>query len=241
MGGGQPAGGGVLLQPRPQGRGAGRPLAGFRGFLQADAYTGFDKLYGERIIEVACWSHARRKVFEVHESTQSPVAAEALAKIAALYRIETTIRGRPPDQRRVVRQEQSKPLLASLHGWLTAQLGRLPPKSGIAQAFRYGLGNWTALTRFVSDGRLEIDNNRAENTLRGVSLGRKNWLFAGSDAGGARAAAVYSLIETCKLNGIDPFAWLRDVLARIAEHPIRRIDELLPWNWAARAAQPQAA
>ncbi|QLH39500.1 MAG: transposase [Defluviicoccus sp.] len=116
-------------------------LAGFRGFLQADTYTGFDKLYGERIIEVACWSHARRKVFEVHESTQSPVAAEALAKIAALYRIETTVRGRPPDQRRAVRQEQSKPLLASLHGWLTAQLNRLPPKSGLAQAFRSVLGN----------------------------------------------------------------------------------------------------
>lgn len=123
---------------------------------------------------------------------------------------------------------------------LTAQLGRLPAKSGLAQAFRYALANWTALTRFADDGRLEIDNNRAENTLRGVSLGRKNWLFAGSDAGGARAAAVYSLIETSKLGGIDPFAWLRDVLARIAEHPIRRIDELLPWHWAAPAAKAPA-
>ena len=214
-------------------------LARFRGFLQADAYTGFDKLYGERIVEVACWAHARRKIFEAHESTKSPIAAAALATIAELYRIETTIRGRPPDHRRAVRQEQSRPLLASLHDWLTAQLGRLPAKSGLAQAFRYALGNWTALTRFVDDGRLEIDNNRAENTLRGVSLGRKNWLFAGSDAGGDRAAAVYSLIETCKLGGIDPFAWLRDILARIADHPINRLDELLPWNWAA-AGQGQS-
>lgn len=203
-------------------------LQSFHGFLQADAYAGFDRLYGARIVEVGCWSHARRKIFEVHESTKSSIAADALARIAELYRIETTIRGRPPDQRRAVRQEQSKPLLASLHAWLTAQLGRLPPKGRLAEAFRYALGHWTALTRFAGDGRLEIDNNRAENTLRGVSLGRKNWLFAGSDAGGARAAAVYSLIETCKLNGVDPFAWLRDVLARIAEHPIRRIDDLLP-------------
>jgi transposase len=209
-------------------------LAPFRGFLQADAYPGFDKLYGERIVEVACWAHARRKIFEVHQSTKSPVAADALKKIAEFYRIETTIRGRPPDQRREVRQEQSKPLLTELGRWFTAQLGRLPPKGALAEAFRYALANWTALMRYLDDGRLEIDNNRAENTIRGVALGRKNWLFAGSDAGGDRAAAVYSLIETCKLNSIDPFAWLRDVLTRIADHPINRIADLLPWHWAAR-------
>jgi transposase len=216
-------------------------LARFQGFLQADAYPGFDKLYGERIVEVACWAHARRKIFDVHQSTKSPVAADALKKIAELYRVETTIRGRPPDQRREVRQEQSKPLLTELGRWFTVQLGRLPPKGALAEAFRYALANWTALMRYLDDGRLEIDNNRAENTIRGVALGRKNWLFAGSDAGGDRAAAVYSLIETCKLNGIDPFAWLRDVLTRIADHPINRIADLLPWHWAARISQPRAA
>ena len=207
-------------------------LRTFSGFLQADAYAGFDRLYGERIVEVGCWAHARRKIFDVHDSTKSPIAAAALATIGELYRIETTIRGRPPDQRRDVRQRQARPLLAALKAWFEAQLAKLAPKGGLAQAIRYSLSNWTALTRYVDNGRLEIDNNRAENTLRGVALGRKNWLFAGSDSGGARAAAIYGLIETCKLNGVDPFAYLRDVLGRIADHKINRIDELLPWNWA---------
>jgi hypothetical protein len=149
-------------------------LAGFSGFLQADAYAGFDKLYGEQIIEVGCWAHARRKIFDVHESTKSPIAAAALAKIGELYRIETAIRGQPPDQRRDVRQRQARPLLAALKAWFEAQLAKLPPKGGLAQAIRYALANWTALTRYTEDGRLEIDNNRAENTLRGVALGRKN-------------------------------------------------------------------
>jgi transposase len=216
-------------------------LAGFSGFLQADAYPGFDKLYGERIIEVGCWAHARRKIVDVHESTKSPIAATALAKIGDLYRIEATIRGRPPDHRLDVRRRQARPLLADLKTWFEAQLAKLPPKGGLAQAIRYALANWTALTRYSEDGRLEIDNNRAENTLRGVALGRKNWLFAGSDAGGDRAAAVYSLIETCKLGGIDPFVYLRDILGRIADHTINRIDELLPWNWAPAADIAAAA
>lgn len=207
-------------------------LAGFSGFLQADAYAGFDKLYGERIVEVACWAHARRKIFDVHESTKSPIAAEALAKIGELYRIEAPIRGLRAKARRDVRQGEARPLLAALKAWFEAQRAKLPPKGGLAQAIRYALSNWPALTRYRDDGRLEIDNNRAENTLRGVALGRKNWLFAGSDAGGARAAAIYGLIETCKLNAVDPFAYLRDVLGRIADHKINRIDELLPWNWA---------
>jgi transposase len=164
-----------------------------------------------------------------------------LAKIGELYRIEATIRGRPPDQRLDVRRRQARPLLAALKAWFEAQLAKLPPKGGLAQAIRYALANWTALTRYTEDGRLEIDNNRAENTLRGVALGRKNWLFAGSDAGGDRAAAIYSLIETCKLAGIDPFAYLRDVLGRIADHKINRIDELLPWNWAPAADVAAAA
>src|SRR5512132_1122871 len=195
-------------------------------------YAGFDKLYGERIIEVACWAHARRKIFDVHDSTKSPIAAEALAKIGELYRIEAAIRGRHANARRDVRQREARPLLAALKAYFETQLAKLPPKGGLAQAIRYSLSNWPALTRYLDDGRLEIDNNRAENTLRGVALGRKNWLFAGSDSGGERAAVVYSLIETCKLNGVDPEAYLRDVLGRIADHKINRIDELLPWNWA---------
>ena len=170
--------------------------------LQADAYAGFDKLYGARIVEVACWAHARRKIFDVHDSTKSPIAAEALAKIGELYRIEAAIRGRRANARRDVRQSEARPLLAVLKAWFEAQLAKLPPKGGLAQAIRYSLSNWPALTRYLDDGRLEIDNNRAENTLRGVALGRKNWLFAGSDSGGARAAAIYGLIETCKLNGV---------------------------------------
>src|SRR5512144_2559966 len=159
-------------------------LARFSGFLQADAYAGFDKLYGERIVEVACWAHLRRKIFDVHESTKSQVAADALQKIGELYAIEKAIRGEPPDRRRDVRQEQAKPRLVALCTWFEAHLARLPPKGGLAQAIRYALGNRAALVRYADDGRLEIDNNRAENTLRGVALGRKNWLFAGSDNGG---------------------------------------------------------
>ena len=206
-------------------------LATFRGFLQADAYAGFNRLYGARIIEVACWAHARRKIFEVHESTHSPIAAEALTRIGALYAIEREIRRRSPDERLAVRQREAIPRLDAFRGWLDVQLAKLPPKGSLAKAFRYVLGNWAALIRYAGNGRLEIDNNRAENTLRGVALGRKNWLFAGSDNGGERAALIYTLIETCKLNGVDPFAYLRDVLARIADHPINRIDELLPWTW----------
>ncbi len=235
----QPAGGGVFLLGRPQGRTAGR-APGPVQWLPASRCR-FDKLYGERIVEVACWAHLRRKIFDVHESTKSQVAADALQKIGELYVIEKAIRGLPPNRRRDVRQEQAKPRLIALRAWFEAQLARLPPKGGLAQAIRYALGNWTALVRYADDGRLEIDNNRAENTLRGVALGRKNWLFAGSDTGGERAAVVYSLIETCKLNGVDPEAYLRDVLTRIAEHPINRIAELLPWHWTDRASQAKAA
>jgi hypothetical protein len=208
-------------------------LKPFSGILQADAYAGFGHLYGERIREAACWAHARRAFYELHEANQSPVAAEALARIGALYAIEAEIRARPPDERATIRQARAGPLLESLREWLRQTLARVSKKSELAKAVSYILSRWTALTRYRDDGRIEIDNNAAERSLRAVALGRKNYLFCGSDAGGERAAAIYSLIGTAKLNDIDPEAYLRYVLERIADHPIKRIDELLPWNVAA--------
>jgi len=206
-------------------------LKSFRGVLQADGYAGFDRLYEEgRITEAACWAHARRKFFDVQEHQASPIAAEALERIGALYGIETTIRGKLPAERCALRQEHAGPLLDELHGWLQATLTQLSSKSELAAAIRYALGRWTALTRYRDDGRLEIDNNAVERQMRAVALGRKNYLFAGSDAGGERAAAMYSLIATAKLNGLDPEAYLRTVLERIAEHPINQVEQLLPWN-----------
>jgi transposase len=208
-----------------------RHLEGFRGVLQADAYAGFSKIYdGGHVAEAACWAHARRKFVELHELHKSPVAAQALEQIGALYAVEREIRGRPPDERRAVRQERSRPLLGRLKVWFEQTLQTLSQKSATAKAIRYSLGRWEALGRFCDDGRVEIDNNAAERALRCVALGRKNFLFAGSDAGGDRAAALYSLLGSAKLNGLNPEAFLRDVLARIADHPINRISELLPWN-----------
>jgi transposase len=210
-------------------------LKGFKGYLQADAYAGYDRIYeAGTIVEVGCWAHARRKIHEVYESTQSPVAAEALAFIKGLYGIEARLRGRPPEERQRVRQAESAPLLDRFHAWIVERRAKLPPRGSLSLALGYALGQWAALVRYTTDGRLEIDNNRAENVLRGIALGRKNYLFAGSDTGGENAAIVYTLIEAAKLNGIEPFAYLRDVLGRIADHPINRLDELLPWTWAAR-------
>ncbi len=225
----------VLFRYSPDRRGE-RPkehLKSFTGILQADAYAGFGHLYGERIREAACWAHARRAFYELHQANQSPVAAEALERIGALYAIEAEIRGRPPNERMAMRQARAGPLLESLREWLRQTLGRVSKKSELAKAVSYILSRWTALTRYRDDGRIEIDNNTAERSLRAVALGRKNYLFCGSDAGGERAAAIYSLIGTAKLNDIDPEAHLRYVLERIADHPINRIDELLPWNVAA--------
>uniref|UniRef100_E6PXP4 Transposase of ISCARN73, ORFC, IS66 family n=1 Tax=mine drainage metagenome TaxID=410659 RepID=E6PXP4_9ZZZZ len=208
-------------------------LKDFTGALQADAYAGFHHLYGAgRIYEVACWAHARRKFYEINALHGSPTTSEALAKIAALYAIEGEIRGKPAELRREVRQSRAKPLLDQLHKWMEKTVRQLSPKSETAAAIRYSLSRWRALTRYTDDGRLEIDNNSAERALRVVALGRKNYLFAGSDTGGERAAAIYSLIGSAKLNGIDPEHYLRTVLARIAEHPISRIADLLPWNLA---------
>ena len=206
-------------------------LANFTGVLQADAYAGFDRLYGEKIKEAACWAHVRRKFYEIHVSLASPIALEALERIGRLYKIEEEIRGRPPEERAAARQARAGPELKSMHEWLHKAVTTLTSKKAeLAKAIRYALSNWVALTRYCEDGRLEADNNAAERALRAVALGRKNWLFAGSDDGGARAAAMYTLIGSAKLNNIDPQAYLRYVLGHIADHPINAIEELLPWN-----------
>lgn len=205
----------------------------FAGTLQADGFAGFEGLTADgRIRIAACWAHARRKFYDFFEATRSPLADEALKRIGTLYAIEDEIRGQPPDARRNMRQARAGPLLAQLRQWMEQTLTQVSAKSELAAAIGYSLKRWQALTRYLDDGGIEIDNNAAERALRGPVLGRKNYLFAGADSGGERAAVLYTLLETAKLNGIDPEAYLRDVLARIAEHPINRIDELLPWNLA---------
>jgi transposase len=221
-----------------------RHLKDFKGALQADAYSGFHHLYDHgAIYEVACWAHTRRKFHDIHVVHASPTTTEALTRIGALYGIEEEIRGKPAEIRRSVRQARAKPLLDDLHHWMEKMLRSLSTKSETAGAIRYALSHWRALTRYVDDGLLEIDNSAAERALRAVAIGRKNYLFMGADSGGQRAASLYSLIGTAKLNGLDPAFYLRTVLATIAEHPINRIEELLPWNIAAslQADSSQAA
>jgi len=217
-------------------------LKSFKGVLHADGYAGFNAIFEKaNVIEAACWAHVRRKFFDVHAANGSPIANEALDRIGALYGIEADIRGKPPDERQRSREEKSLPLLAGLKAWLETTLPKLSGKSDLAAAMRYALNRWDALIRYTHDGRIEIDNNAAERSIRGIALGRKNYLFAGSDTGGDRAAAIYSLIETAKLNGLDPEAYLRNVLTRIADHKINRVAELLPWNWSATPSQAQAS
>ena len=212
-------------------------LKDYLGILQADAYGGYAKIYASgRVDEAACWAHARRPFWDMYENqgrVAGSIADQALQRIAGLYAIEAQILGQPPDVRRRQRQARAGPLLDELHAWLTGMVGmvgRVSAKSELAKAIGYSLTRWRALTRYRDDGRIEIDNNAAERALRGVALGQNNYLFMGSDAGGERAASIYSLVETAKLNRLDPQAYLREVLTRIAEHSINRIDELLPWN-----------
>lgn len=223
-----------------------RHLAGYTGILQADAYAGFGDLYlaGRRpgpIIEAACWAHGRRKLFKLAEVARAPLAVAAVERIDAIFAAERALSGLPPDRRRTARQEHVAPLAAGLEGWMRTERARLSRHAEVAKAMDYMLKRWAAFARFLDDGRICLTNNCAERALRGVALGRKAWLFAGSPRGGERAAAMYSLIGTAKLNGLDPRAWLADVLARIADHPAWRLHDLLPWNWTPRQAPGEAA
>lgn len=223
-----------------------RHLATYSGLMQADAYSGYNGLYvqGRKpglIIEAACWAHGRRKFFELAELQKAPIAIEAVRRIDELFAIERAINGKTPDERRTVRQARSKPLIDALEIWLSAERKKLSSKAPVAKAIDYTLKRWRTFTRFLDDGRLCMSNNAAERAVRGIAVGRKNWTFCGSDSGGHRAAAMFTLIETCKLNDVDPRAWLADILARIADHPSSKVAELLPWNWAAHRANAQAA
>src|SRR6202022_1481571 len=220
-------------------------LAGYVGLMQADAFDGYNQLYKAQrkpapILEAACWSHSRRKFFDLAKSGEAPIASEAVRRIDVLFEIERTINGKTPEQRLAVRREKSRPLVADLEIWMRQQRTLLSSNNDTAKAINYLLNRWAAFTRFLDDGRVCLSNNAAERALRGVAVGRKNWTFAGSDAGGHRAAAVYALIETCKMNDVDPQAWLADVLARLPDHPANKVADLLPWSWKA-SQQPKAA
>lgn len=212
-------------------------LARFKGVLHVDGYAGFEKLTAKGdIVLAACWAHTRRKFYEVAEAENTPMAHEALRRIAALYAVEAEVRGQSPAHRLATRRARSKPMVDALHAWLEAELPGLPARSNLAEAIRYALARWEGLSRFLSDGRIELDTNPVERAIRPVALGKKNHLFAGSDGGGERWALVCSLIETCKLNSVEPYAYLKDVITRmVAGHPINRIDELLPWTWKSQS------
>ena len=230
-------------------------LASWAGILQADAYGGYGELYRDGrkpgpVLEAGCFAHARRKFFELADVEGAarkksrgertgmiyPIALEAVQRLDALFDIERVINGKGTATRLAARQDHSAPLMAELHAWLSAQLAQLSRNHDLAKAINYMLRRWSAFTRFLDDGRVCITNNAAERALRGITLGRKSWLFCGSDRGGQRAAVMYSLIGTAKLSNVDPQAWLADVLARIAAHPVGRLDDLLPWNWSKETA-----
>jgi transposase len=223
-----------------------RHLAGYAGILQADAFEGYNRLYlPERkpgVVEALCWSHARRKFFELADIAAnarrgdnappiSPIALEAVKRIDALFAVEREINGLLAATRLAARQEKSAPLVVAFEGWMRAERAKLSRHAAIAKAIDYLLTRWPAFTRFLEDGRICLSNNAAERALRGLALGRKSWLFAGSERGAERAALLYTLIQTAKLNDVDPQAWLADVLARIADTPQTKLAQLLPWNW----------
>jgi transposase len=223
-----------------------RHLAGYAGILQADAYAGYNALYeADRkpgpITEAACWAHGRRKLFELAEIARAPLAIEAVRRIDGIFAAERAVNGLPTGKHLAMRQRHIAPLVADLDAWMRENRGKLSRHSPVAKAMDYMLTRWDAFTRFLDDGRICLTNNAAERALRGIALGRRSWLFAGSDRGGDRAAAMYSLIVTAKLNDVDPRAWLADVLARIADHPASRLHELLPWHWRKAREAAEAA
>jgi transposase len=212
-------------------------LSGYKGWVHADGYSGFNGVFGDdKAREMACMAHVRRKFVDVFASQGSAIAEEAIRRIAALYAVEKEARGKPPDERTTLRQAKSKPIFGDLEEWLHAQLPRISGKSPLAQAIRYALGRIPKARPLLDNGSLELDNNSAERAMKPVAIGRKNWMFAGSQGGGRAMAIAFTLIETAKLNGVDPQAWLTDVLGRIADHKITRLDELMPWSYAASAA-----
>ena len=214
----------------------GRHLADYGGILQADAYAGFNDLYDPRrkpgpVTEAACWSHARRKFFVLADVAKAPLALEAVRRIDVIFDAERALNGVAEDQRLALRKEHAAPVVGELEAWMRSERGRLSRHNDVAKAMDYMLKRWAAFIRFLDDGKICLSNNAAERALRGIAIGRRNWLFAGSDRGGDRAAAIYTLIATAKLNDIDPQAWFADALRRIADHPASRLADLLPWNW----------
>ena len=221
-------------------------LTGYAGLMQADAYAGFNRLYeadrkGGPIVEAACWAHARRKFFDLARINHAPIASEAVTRIDVLFAVEREINGLAPQQRVGVRTERSRPLVTALESWLREQRAKVSKNSETGKAIDYSLKRWAALTRFLGDGRLCMSNNAAERELRAIAIGRRNWTFAGSDEGGRRAATIYTLVATAKLNEVDPQSWLADMLARLPDHPAKRIQELLPWHWRPQNIGAEAA
>ena len=246
FGGPDPPAAAYFYSPDRRGEHAESFLGGFTGILQADAFSGFGRLYelGRKprpMQEAVCWSHGRRNFFELADLRKAPLAIEAVQRIDAIFAIAREINGLAAKERAAVRSDRSRLLVAGLETWLREQRGKLSSKAELAKAIDYMLKRWPSFTRFLDDGRICISNNAAERALRGIAVGRRNWTFAGSDAGGHRAAAMYTLIETCKLNDVDPRAWLADVLARLPAHPATRVCELLPWSWRRAEAPAQAA
>jgi transposase len=237
-GGNDPPAAAYWFSPDRKGEHPQTHLKNFIGILQADAYSGFRKLYEPgldgvpRIREAACWAHLRRDFHDVWKSTDSPIARDALEQIGKLYDVERAINGQPLEHRLAARQQQSRPRVLAFHTWCEQQQGRIPGKGDLAKAMRYALGRWASFTLFLADARVAIDNNAAERAIRPISIGRKNFLFAGADAGGEILADAMTVIETAKLSGLNPEAYLADILARIRDHDPAKLDDLLPWNWS---------